>query len=222
MSGEITASIAAPFKRGLQIPPEEITLTVWPERFVPGLTRRRPARRKIVRSELTRPLSENSVLRARFGARRRHSALIGVIVGAVAVLGIALSLASYTADDGAPTPERSPAVLAGSDAVRPSGSSGDETQPNTYNLVTNVEIQATYTTPAPAPKAAPIAERQTYVSRDRPRVRPAKPAAPAANPAKKRPAERAPRIDENPYDAIAPSTTAPTLTAQPAVDESPY
>jgi len=227
MTGEITASIAAPFRKAFHLPPEDNTLTVWPQRFDRRTLGPRPARQRGIPTELARPLSANSVLSARFGVRRRHSAAIGVAIGAIAVLGIALSLASYSKDDAVSPPRLAPA---GPSAIAPPQTGalpGDVAPPRTVNLVTTVEIQTHYAppppAPAPEPAVAPIAERKTYVSRDRPRVRPVKPApAPKAEPTENKTDKPARTLEDNPYEKTKPETPSPTLTAQPAVDENPY
>jgi hypothetical protein len=220
MSGETTGVIAVPLGRTFREPAEEVTLKIWPARSDPRLRRRRADRLGPKPTELTRPLSANSVLRTRLGVPRRRSAAIGVLIGSIAVLGIALSLASYSRHDDQPTLRLAPAAAADHDLPRTGALPDDAAPPRTLNLVTNVDIKATYS--VPAGDAASISERQTYVSRDRPRVSPKKPARPAEPPAKEDSTETAPPVDDNPYETPRSKIPAPTLTAQPAVDENPY
>lgn len=218
MSGEITASIAAPFKRSLRLPPDEITIKLWPARpgFHDACARRR--RRRPNSSDLARPLSDNSVLRARLGVRQRRSAMIGVIVGAIAVLGIALSLASYTHDPETISPGSSQPASSVGDRSLAATPARDEPRSSTFNLVTNVDIQTTCVSPESAPGPAPIAERQSFVPRDRPRVRPAKSTAPT----EKKTEKTTSPVEENPYETGKSSSVSPTQSAKPAVDENPY
>jgi len=221
MPAEITASMAVPFRRALDAFSDDITIRTWPVRSDPRRGSSRARARRSLPVGLTRPLSENSVLRARLGVRHdRRAALIGVVIGAIAVIGIGISLASYAHQDEPPRPEPARPAATASVRSRTDATTGTGPTQHRLELVTRLEIESTCVQPSDSAAGARPGERASRVARDRPRSKPAR--VPAAKQASSRPAATARAVDDNPYRApVASRATRPRI-ATPAVDDNPY